>query len=97
MVALLFISLFSCEDEGYLNSPDAQLEFSVDTVMFDTIFTSSGSTTQHFTVHNPYNENILVSRVRLAGGDFSNFRLNINGEYTQLPPVNGGSNYTKIN
>ena len=80
MVAVLFISLFSCEDEGYLNSPDAQLEFSVDTVMFDTIFTSSGSTTQHFTVHNPYNENILVSRVRLAGGDFSNFRLNINGE-----------------
>ena len=79
-MVVIFVSLFSCEDEGYLNSPDAQLEFSVDTVMFDTIFTNTGSITQHFTVHNPYEENILISRIRLAGGDFSNFRLNINGE-----------------
>lgn len=82
MVAVIFIALFSCEDEGYINSPDAQLQFSLDTVMFDTIFTSIGSTTQHFTVRNPYDENILVSRIRLAGGDFSNFRININGEIT---------------
>ncbi len=79
-VAAIVISLFSCEDEGYLNSPDAQLQFSLDTVTFDTIFTTIGSTTQRFTVHNPYNENILISRIRLAGGDFSSFRLNINGE-----------------
>ncbi|MCD6354073.1 MAG: hypothetical protein J7L95_00845 [Prolixibacteraceae bacterium] len=78
--AMVIVSLFSCEDEGYLNSPDVQLQFSTDTVMFDTVFTSIGSTTQHLTVHNPYNENILISRVRMAGGDFSNFRLNINGE-----------------
>ena len=63
-----------------MNSPDAQLMFSADTVMFDTIFTTIGSTTQHFTVHNPYSENILISRIKLAGGDMSNFRLNINGE-----------------
>lgn len=80
MVVSIIFAIFSCEDEGYINSPDAQLEFSLDTVMFDTIFTNIGSTTQHFTVHNPYNENILVSRIRLAGGDFSNFRININGE-----------------
>lgn len=48
--------------------------------MFDTIFTTIGSTTQHFTVHNPYDEDILISRIKLAGGDISSFRLNINGE-----------------
>lgn len=76
----MFISLYSCEDEGYMTSPDVQLIFSADTIMFDTIFTQIGSTTQHFTVHNPYDENVLISRIRLAGGDFSSFRLNINGE-----------------
>lgn len=80
MVVALFFSLFSCEDEGYMSSPDAHLTFSADTVTFDTIFTQIGSTTQHFTVRNPYDENVLISRIRLAGGDFSNFRLNINGE-----------------
>ncbi len=80
LVAIVAISLFSCEDEGYLSSPDAQLQFSVDTVMFDTIFTTIGSTTQNLKIYNPYNENILISRIRVAGGDFSNFRLNVNGE-----------------
>ncbi len=79
VVALIF-TLFSCEDDGYMTSPDAQLLFSTDTVTFDTIFTTIGSTTQHFTVHNPYEESVLISQIRLAGGDFSNFRLNINGE-----------------
>ncbi len=79
-VAVLFFSLYSCEDEGYLNSPDAYLEFSTDTIMFDTIFTTIGSTTQNLKVYNPYNENILISRIRVSGGDFSNFRLNVNGE-----------------
>ncbi|MCF6356866.1 MAG: right-handed parallel beta-helix repeat-containing protein [Draconibacterium sp.] len=80
VVAALFFALISCEDDGYMTSPDAQLLFSTDTITFDTIFTTIGSTTQHFTVHNPYEESVLISRVRLAGGDFSSFRLNINGE-----------------
>jgi hypothetical protein len=82
LVVSIFFSLNSCEDEGYMTSSDAQLGFSTDTVMFDTIFTTIGSTTQHFKVYNPYNENVLISRIRVSGGDFSNFRLNINGEVT---------------
>lgn len=78
-VAIIFLSLYACEDEGYLSSPDASIRFSADTLTFDTIFTTIGSTTQNLKVYNPYNENILISRVRIAGGDFSNFRLNING------------------
>ena len=80
MLAGIAFSLFSCEDEGYLNSPDARLYFSADTITFDTVFTTIGSTTQRFTVHNTYDENILISRIRLSGGEFSSFRLNINGE-----------------
>ncbi|MFV0265799.1 MAG: hypothetical protein ACK5HT_01560, partial [Draconibacterium sp.] len=80
VVGTLLFSLFSCEDEGYVSSPDAQLQFSTDTIAFDTIFTTIGSTTQRFTVRNPYNEPVLISSIRLAGGSMSNFRLNINGE-----------------
>ena len=78
-VAILFITLFSCEDEGYMSSPDAHLSFSADTVTFDTIFTSIGSTTQRFSVRNPYDEPVLISSIHLSGGEMSNFRLNING------------------
>ncbi len=78
-VAVIIISLFGCEDEGYMNSPDAQLRFSVDTITFDTIFTTIGSTNQRFTVQNPYDETVLISNIRVAGGNNSNFSLNING------------------
>lgn len=79
-VALLALVYFSsCEDEKYLSSPDVQLSFSTDTVMFDTVFTRIGSTTEHLKVYNPYDQKVLISSVRLAGGENSNFRLNING------------------
>lgn len=79
-VVAIFFSLFSCEDDGYMNASDAELFFSTDSITFDTIFTTIGSTTQYFTVSNPYDESLLISRVRLAGGEASSFRFNINGE-----------------
>ncbi len=82
IVFAILVALISCEDEGYHNSPDAQLLFSRDTIMFDTIFTNIGSTTQHFKVYNKYSEDLLISRIRVANGDLSNFRLNIDGDIT---------------
>jgi hypothetical protein len=71
--------LFSCEDDKYLSSGDVRLGFSTDTVMFDTVFTSIGSTTEHLKIYNPYDQKLLISSIKLAKGDASNFRLNING------------------
>ncbi len=79
-IAAVIVSFFSCEDEKYMNSPDARLEFSRDTIMFDTIFTTVGSATKRLSVYNPYDENVLISRIRLWGGDFSNFRINVAGQ-----------------
>jgi hypothetical protein len=76
---MLAVYIFSCEDEKYLSSADAKLSFSVDTVMFDTIFTTVGSFTQHLKIYNPYNQKMLISSIKLAKGTSSNFRLNING------------------
>lgn len=72
----------SCKDENYITTEDAKLSFSLDTLTFDTIFTTIGSTTQSFRVINTYNQPILISSIRLAGGDNSAYRLNIDGELT---------------
>jgi hypothetical protein len=71
---------FSCEKDIYNNSGSAKLAFSTDTVMFDTIFTTLGSTTQSFRVINPTNQKLLISTIKLAGGNDSPYRLNIDGE-----------------
>lgn len=79
IIVLTLGYLLSCEDEKYLSSSDVKLSFSVDTVMFDTIFTTIGSTTQHLKIFNPYDQKLLISSIKLAKGETSNFRLNING------------------
>jgi len=76
LLALGFI--YSCQDEKYLTSPNVKLRFSNDTVRFDTVFTTVGSTTQHLKIYNPYNQKVMISSVELAKDKTSNFRLNIN-------------------
>ncbi len=78
----LFLSVLSfqaCEREFVFRGGEDGLAFSTDTVMFDTIFTSIGSTTKSFLVYNPYHEDLSIEAIELAGGDESDFRLNING------------------
>jgi hypothetical protein len=82
LLILLSIGLifFSCEKDNNLTKGDSKLAFSIDTLMFDTIFTTIGSTTQSFKVINPYNQSIQISSIKLAGGDKSPYRLNIDGD-----------------
>ncbi|MDA3880041.1 MAG: right-handed parallel beta-helix repeat-containing protein [Prolixibacteraceae bacterium] len=80
LLAFLSIIIFSCEDDNYISSDDARLSFSTDTLMFDTIFTTIGSTTKSIRVINPHNKPILISSIQLGGLDESSYRLNIDGE-----------------
>ncbi len=68
-----------CDKEEILKDPEARLFFSKDTVSFDTIFTSIGSTTRQLKVYNRYNKTLRISEIRLAGGALSPFRINIDG------------------
>lgn len=47
--------------------------------MFDTVFTTVGSSTEVFTVYNTEDKAILISSLRLANGQASDFRLNVDG------------------
>lgn len=76
------ILLFSCDKDNPITDPDAKLAFSADTVVFDTVFTTVGSTTLNFRVYNEHPLPVVIDRIALAGAPDSPFRLNINGRIT---------------
>ncbi len=90
-VALCLLG-FSCERDHIFTDRPVILEFSSDTVWFDTIFTTVGSTTQQLKVYNPEEDYIRIDEIRLAGGEKSVFRINIDGDpatrasEVELPP-----------
>ncbi len=55
------------------------LEFSKDTVVFDTVFTTIGSTTQQLKIYNRESNTVLIEQVELMGGSSSPFRVNLDG------------------
>ncbi|MFA6401935.1 MAG: hypothetical protein WCX31_09970 [Salinivirgaceae bacterium] len=74
------IALISCrETDIFTNDSAAKLSFSTDTVHFDTIFTTIGSTTQQFRFYNK-NKEAVKTTIKLVGGSNSNYRLNIDGQ-----------------
>lgn len=78
VIGILFFS--SCrKDDDLFEGTDAQLEFSNDTISFDTVFTSLGSITENIRVFNPYKEKIKINSIRLNGGNQSVFRINVDG------------------
>ncbi len=78
-ITLLCGIFVSCKKDKVITSSTAKLSFSQDSVLFDTVFTSIGSTTKLFRVHNPNNGKVTISSVRLARGTSSFYRLNVDG------------------
>lgn len=78
-IALLLVNFASCQDELFTDNPNKKLSFSTDTLTFDTIFTSFGSTTEKFLIYNKNNRALRISQIKLAKGSSSKFRLNVDG------------------
>ncbi|HET9057332.1 MAG TPA: choice-of-anchor Q domain-containing protein [Chitinophagaceae bacterium] len=69
----------SCKKEKLLTNGNAAIIINRDTLNFDTVFTSTGSITQYFTIINPNNQKIQLSSIRLMGGNTSPFKINADG------------------
>jgi hypothetical protein len=81
LITAVLLLLSACRKENTISTdPQHKLVFSADTVMFDTVFTSLGSSTHQLKVYNPYQEDLNISEVRLMGGAQSRFKLNLDGE-----------------
>ena len=74
-----FVIISSCKKESFITSTDALLRTSVDTLHYDTVFTSAGSITQSFKIFNPNNQKLKLSNVQLMGGSTSFFKINVDG------------------
>jgi len=88
LVAILFtvLCITSCKKDSFITSGNAALSTSIDTLHFDTVFTSVGSITQLFRIYNENNQKLRLSTVSLSGGASSYFKINVDG--TSGPAVN---------
>ncbi len=85
-LSFLFAGLivFSCRKHDINKDTSARLNFSTDSIAFDTVFSRFDtnnaplSTTKILKVFNPYNS-IVYTDIRLAGGSASVYRINIDG------------------
>lgn len=79
LFSILLSLVLSCTKERFTTSADALLKTDVDTLHFDTVFTSTGSASQVFKIINENSKGVKVSSVRLAGGTASPFKMNVDG------------------
>jgi hypothetical protein len=83
---ILVLALFSqCRkdrsSDGDVNSdPSIKLSFSDQVVLFDTVFTTIGSTTRWLKVYNTSDRAIEISSITLRGPNNAVFRMNVDGE-----------------
>jgi hypothetical protein len=80
-LAILAIVIFlsaSCKKDKVLTS-GGQVSFSVDTLVFDTVFTQQASSTRSLKIYNKQKEDITLTSIRLRKGSNSAYRLNVNG------------------
>ena len=94
IITIFLLAGYSCKKNSTIN-PDSnlKLEFSADTVLFDTVFTSLGSATHELRIYNTHSDDLKISSIRLVGGDNSPFRFNLDGEsateiYDKIIPAN---------
>lgn len=77
LLAWVSTYLSSCKKDILFSKEN--LSFSVDTVLFDTVFTTVGSTTKRFKIYNTSNRPVKIDHVILEGGQNSKYRVNLDG------------------
>ena len=75
----LVVLVLACRKNSFNTSAGALIEFSADTLLFDTVFVSTGSITEQVKIINPNDQKLHLSAVRLMGGAQSYFHINIDG------------------
>lgn len=80
LLAVVFLWSAGCGKVQFSDDPTLELEFSSDTVLFDTVFTTIGSVTLPLKVYNRNQEALRIDEIALNGGSDSPFRVNIDGE-----------------
>lgn len=84
------LCLAACDDtERFTTDTGAVLAFSSDSIKFDTVITTIGSSTRSLKVYNRNDRGVRISRVWLEKGSATCFRVNVDGVF--LAPSSGAS------
>lgn len=91
------IWLFSCRKDRATTDPSAKLEFSTDTIIFDTVFTTVGTTTAQLKLYNRNKNKVIISSIYIAGAAGDDYRMNVDGvpgrEFSDIELDAGDSMY----
>lgn len=85
VIVYVAVSCFAaCDDtDSFTTDRNALLVFSTDTICFDTVITTIGSSTRQMMVYNPHGEGLRISSVRLKKAGETPFRVNVDGSYLE--------------
>ena len=75
------------DDDSFSTNSGLRLDFSVDTLCLDTVFSRTPSSTYSFWVHNRNQDGLKMKSVRLRRGNQTGYRVNVDGIY--LDNANG--------
>lgn len=79
LLLIAYCSITACKKDTFITSENATLSTSVDSLHFDTVFTTTGSITKSFKINNTNSQKLKLSTVKLLQGQASPFKINING------------------
>lgn len=77
-ILIVLLGMISCRQGIVSEDPTLKLQFSHDTVLFDTVFTSIGSSTKRVMVYNPNENALCINQVSVREGKY--FHINLDGE-----------------
>ena len=77
-ISLLLI-LYSCKKDSFITSADARVTITADTLKYDTVFVTTGSTYRTFKIINENNQKLRISTLKLMGGIASVYKINVDG------------------
>ena len=77
-ILFLLLGMVACRQDIVSDDPTLKLQFSHDTVLFDTVFTTMGSSTKRVMVYNPNENALCIEQVSMQDGKY--FRINLDGE-----------------
>ncbi len=81
ILMILALAISSCRKDTKIDDdPSLKLDFSTDSIIFDTVFTTVGSITRYVKVYNNHNNAVNISSIRLLGGESSQYRINVDGQ-----------------
>lgn len=86
-LTILALCVACQDDDSFSTNSGLKLDFSVDTLSLDTVFSRTPSSTYSFWVHNRNNDGLRMQSVRLRRGNQTGYRVNVDGLY--LDNANG--------